>query len=52
MKKNSTLDALFLDEDSPYTLSGNVQELLGAARAVGVARPTAQTYLRGGSITR
>jgi len=47
MKKNSsTLDRLFLDEDSPYALSGNVQELLGAARALGVPRPTAQTYLR------
>ena len=47
MKKNSsTLDGLFLDEDSPYALSGNVQELLGAARVLGVPRPTAQTYLR------
>ena len=47
MKKNSTLDRLFLDEDSPYALSGNVQELLGAARVLGVPRPTAQTYLCG-----
>ena len=48
MKKNSsTLDGLFLDEDSPYTLSGNVQELLGAARVLGMPRPTAQTYLHG-----
>ena len=40
MKKSSssTLDGLFLDEDSPYALSGNVQELLGAARALGVPR--------------
>ena len=46
MKKNSsTLDGLILDEDSPYPLSGNVQELLGAARALGVPGPTAQTYL-------
>ena len=47
MKKDSVLDELFLDEDSRYALSGNVQELLGAARAVGVPRPTAQSYLRG-----
>ena len=46
-KSSSTLEGLFLDEDSPYALSGNVQELLGAARALGVSRPTAQTYLRG-----
>ena len=45
MKKNSTLDGLFLDEDSPYTLSGNVEELLGAAQALGVPRRTAQIYL-------
>jgi len=48
MKKNSsTLNRLFLDEDSPYALSGNVPELLGAARVLGIPRPTAQTYLRG-----
>ena len=48
MKKNSsTLNGLFLDEDSPYALRGNVQELLGAARALGMPRLTAQTYLRG-----
>ena len=46
-KSSSTLEGLFLDEDSPYALSGNVQELLGATRALGVPRPTAQTYLRG-----
>ena len=46
-KKNSTLDGLFLDEDSPYTLSGNAEELLGAARALGVPRRSAQTYLHG-----
>lgn len=44
-KDSSTLEGLFLDEDSPCALSGNVQELLGAARALGVPRPTAQTYL-------
>ena len=50
MKKGSssiTLDGLFLDQDSPYALSSNVQELLGAARALGVPPATAQTYLRG-----
>lgn len=46
-KSSSTLEGLFLDEDSPYALSGNVEELLGAAQALGVARHTAQTYLRG-----
>ena len=46
MKKNSsTLDGLFLDEDSPYTLSGNEEELLGAARTLGVPQQSAQTYL-------
>ena len=48
MKKNSsTLNGLFLDKDGPYALRGNVQELLGTAQALGVSRPTAQTYLRG-----
>ena len=47
MKKNSTLDGLFLDEDGPFALSGNVEELFGAARALGVPRRTAQIYLRG-----
>ena len=46
-KNNSTLDGLFLEEDSPYALSGNVEELLGAARSLGVPRRTAQSYLRG-----
>lgn len=47
MTKKNTLDALFLDEDSPYALSGNVHELLSAARSLGVPRRTAETYLRG-----
>ena len=49
MKKgsSSTLDGLFLDQDSPYALSGNFQELLGASRELGVPPATAQTYLRG-----
>ena len=46
-KRNSTLDALFLDQDSPYALSGNVEELLAAAQMLGVPRKTTQTYLRG-----
>ena len=48
MKNNSsTLEGLFLDEDSSYALSGNVQELLGAAQVLGVPQPTTQTYLHG-----
>ena len=43
----STLDALFLDKDSPYTLSGNAHELVSAARSLGVPRRTAQSYLQG-----
>ena len=47
MKKNSTLDGLFMDKDSPYALSGNIKELLGAAEVLGVPQRTAQTYLHG-----
>ena len=46
-KRNSTLDALFLDQDSPYALSGNAEELQAAAQTLGVPRKTTQTYLRG-----
>ncbi|XP_078344072.1 uncharacterized protein LOC144629727 [Oculina patagonica] len=46
-KKQSTLDALYLDEDSPYALSGNAQELISAAKSLGVSRRAAQTYLQG-----
>ena len=47
MKKIKTLEGLFLDQDSPDALSGNVEELFDAARSLVVPRPTAQTYLYG-----
>ena len=47
MTVQSTLDALYLEEDSPYALSGSVQELLNAAKSLGVSRQVTQTYLQG-----
>lgn len=46
-KAQGTLDQLFLDKDSPYALSGNVQELINAAKSLGVPRQAAQRYLQG-----
>lgn len=43
MKKNSTLDELFLDGDSSYALSSNIEELLGGTRLLGVPGQTTQT---------
>ena len=43
----ASLDRLYLEEDSPYALSGNTRELLEAGRALGIPPPQTQQYLRG-----
>ena len=43
----SSLEHLYLGEDSPYALSGNTQQLLEGAHALGIPQKEAERYLQG-----
>ena len=43
----SSLEYLYLGDDSPYALSGNTQSLLEAGRSLGIPQPTTLRYLQG-----
>ena len=43
----SSLEYLYLGDDSPYALSGNTQSLLEAGRSLGIPQKTTLRYLQG-----